>query len=163
MHGVPERSFVSGCRGERLVLGGHCVDDFREGWLVHRGYVHGARRCADRGMGRVRRASGAVTGRARPPGAFRHLEPARRRSGKGQRILNSEDSPGPQLNPRFRREGPGRCGRLVFVEFLEQGFRCRGDVVVVVLGCTALDGKNCAAVKPPEIPEGKAVASLCVV
>ena len=52
------------------------------------------------------------------------------------------------------------CGRLVLVEFVEQGLRCRGDALVVVLGCPALDGKNGAAVQPPGIPKGKAVAGL---
>ncbi|WP_179128999.1 hypothetical protein [Arthrobacter sp. 49Tsu3.1M3] len=52
---------------------------------------------------------------------------------------------------------------LVLVEFVEQGLRSCGDVVVVVLGGPALDSENRATMQPAEITEGKAVAPLGVV
>lgn len=100
--------------------------------------------------------------RARPEGMRGSPAP----KGRPGEDIPVAGNPGPQAGGpcagRWRRKNGVRPG-LVRVQFVEQGFRCGGDVIVVILGGPALDGENCAAMQPTEITEGKAVAPLGVV
>src|SRR6478609_4406428 len=103
----------------------------------------------------------APGGWAPPEGTLGSPAP-KRRPGEDTRGGHSRPCKWGPCAGRWRREYGVRPG-LVLVQFVEQGLRCGGDVVVTILGGPALDGENRAAMQPAEITEGKAVAPLRVV